>query len=344
MSTPALRIVAAGPGTTIQDSGRHGYLRFGVTGAGPMDALAHATANLAAGNAPGASAIEVGLGGLSLAAEDGPVTLAIAGAPFAVTLDGQKLETPLVLTLEPGAALSLRAGPTGAWCYVAAAGSFVLAPVLGSTATHTRSGLGGLDGGPLKAGDRLPLGAGAELGHTAPSRLIAPWLERSRDVVRVVLGPQDDYFAPEVVERFLTQPWTLSGRSDRMGYLLEGEPLTHAGGFNIVSDGIAHGAIQVPGEGLPIVQMADRAPTGGYPKIATVIGADLGSFAQLRPGASFRFAAVDIATAVAARRVQAEALVRPVERVPLIRTELPSEFLLGLNLVGGVVSAKAPIA
>lgn len=342
MNARALRIVSAGPGTTIQDSGRHGYLRFGVTGAGPMDALAHATANLAVGNPSGASAIEVGLGGLSLAAEDRPVTLAVAGAPFVLMLDGQKLETPLVLTLEPGAALSLRPGATGAWCYVAAAGGFALAPVLGSTATHTRSGLGGLDGGPLKAGDRLPVGETADLGHTAPARLMAPWLERSKDIVRVVLGPQDDYFTPEVVERFLTQPWTLSGRSDRMGYLLDGKPLTHTDGFNIVSDGIAHGAIQVPGEGLPIVQMADRAPTGGYPKIATVIGADLGSFAQLRPGASFRFAAVDIPTAVTARRAQAEALARPVERVPLIRTELPSDFLLGLNLVSGVVNAKAP--
>lgn len=337
----ALRIVSAGPGTTLQDGGRHGYLRIGVTAAGPMDPLAHATANLAVGAAAEATAVEIGLGGLTVAAEGGPVTLAIAGAPFLALIDGQKLETPLVLTLEAGRELSLRPGTTGAWCYLSAAGGLVVKPVLGSTATHTRSGIGGLDGGPLKAGDLLPVARAGDLAPIAPARLVAPWLERPGEVIRVVLGPQDDYFSKDQIEAFLTRTWTLSPRSDRMGYLLEGEPLRHRNGFDVVSDGIAHGAVQVPGEGRPIVLMADRQPTGGYPKIANVIGADLGAFAQLRPGARFRFTAVTIAAAVAARRGQAEALARPIERVPLVRTHLPSDFLLGVNLVSGVVSGLA---
>lgn len=336
-----LRIIAAGPGTTVQDGGRHGYLRIGITASGPMDPLAHATANLAVGAKAEGTAIEVGLGGLTVAAEGGPVTLAVAGAPFIALIDGQKLETPLALTLEAGRELSLRTGASGAWCYLAVAGGLVVKPVLGSTATHTRAGIGGLDGGPLKAGDLIPVAAAGALAPTAPARLVAPWLDRPADVIRVVLGPQDDYFSADQIAAFLGRDWILSPRSDRMGYLLEGEPLRHRNGFDVVSDGIAHGAIQVPGEGRPIVLMADRQPTGGYPKIANVIGADLGAFAQLRPGARFRFAAVTIAEAVAARRAQAEALAHPIARVPLVRTHLPSDFLLGLNLVGGVVDAFA---
>lgn len=335
-----LRIIAAGPGATVQDGGRHGHLRIGITASGPMDPLAHATANRAVGARPEASAIEVSLGGLTVAAEGGPVTLAIAGAPFIAVTDGQRLETPLVLTLEPGRELSLRGGDSGAWCYLAAEGGMAVPEVLGSAATHTRAGIGGLDGGALKAGNLIPLRAPAS-SPIAPARLVAPWLDRSADVIRVVLGPQDDYFDADQIAAFLGRDWTVSPRSDRMGYQLEGEPLRHRDGFDVVSDGVAHGAIQVPGEGRPIVLMADRQPTGGYPKIANVIGADLGTLAQLRPGARFRFAAVDMATAVAARRAQAEALAHGVERVPLIRTHLPSDFLLGLNLVGGVVNGLA---
>lgn len=338
----ALHILAAGPGATIQDHGRTGYLRVGVTAAGPMDPLALATANLAVGNAGGASALEVALGGITLAAEGGPITLAVAGGAFNVDLDGQVFPAPLVITLDPGAKLTVKAGTSGAWCYVAVSGGLDIAPVLGSTATHTRSFIGGLNGNPLKAGDIIPLAAAGE-GRTVPSGLVAPWLERSPDTVRVVLGPQDDFFSPEEIAAFLSRPWTLSARSDRMAYNLDGAPLKHLKGYNIVSDGIAQGAIQVPGAGIPIVLMADRQSTGGYPKIANVIGADLGTFAQMRPGTSFHFKAVSLDEAVAARRAQAEALARPVERVPFIRTHLPSDFLLGLNLVGGWVDALAPL-
>jgi 5-oxoprolinase (ATP-hydrolysing) subunit C len=339
MSKASVRILSAGPGATLQDGGRRAYLRFGVTGAGPMDPLAHATANLAVGAALDAAAIEISLGGLDLTAEGAAVTVAIAGGSFRVMLDERLLAPAAIVTVEPGARLSIRSGEAGAWCYVAVAGRFDIAPTLGSLSTHTRSGLGGLDGRGLVAGDVLPL---LSLGtaEVAASELVAPWLDRPGAAIRVVLGPQDDYFAPDQIAAFLEQDWTVSARADRMAYLLDGAPLSHAKGFNIVSDGIALGAIQVPGEGKPIVLMADRQPTGGYPKIATIIGADLGRFAQLRPGATFRFAAVDIAEAVAARRSEAAALARPIERVPLVRTLLTSEFLLGLNLIDGVVSAR----
>jgi biotin-dependent carboxylase-like uncharacterized protein len=333
-----LRIVSAGPGVTLQDSGRHGLLRFGVTGAGPMDPAAHATANSAAGVAPGSAALEVSLGGVELEVDGDALVIAVAGGSFVVMADGTALAHPCVLTLGTGVRLSVRAGESGAWTYVAVGGHIDVPPVLGSVSTHTRSGLGGLDGRALTAGDALPVRAPSH--HEGPPATFdAPWLDRPGDVVRVVLGPQDDYFAADQIAAFLNGPWTLTARSDRMAYVLEGPKLAHAKGFNIVSDGIPMGAIQVPGSGQPIVLMADRQPTGGYPKIATVIGADLGPLAQLRPGAQLRFEAVSIEDAVAARRQLWHAVAQPLALRPIVRTEFSSDFLLGTNLIGGMVDA-----
>lgn len=336
--TATLRIVAAGPGVTLQDGGRRGYLRFGVTGAGPMDPAAHATANLAAYMPPDSTAIEVSVGGLELEAEGEALNLAIAGGEFAVALDGAALPHPVALTLEPGARAAIRAGPSGAWTYVAVAGHIDVPPVLGSVSTHVRTGLGGLEGRALAAGDGLTIRQPGRR-HMPPAAVEAPWLDRPGDLVRVVLGPQDDHFAPDQVDAFLHGRWTLTARSDRMAYMLEGPKLSHAKGFNIVSDGIQMGAVQVPGSGQPIVLMADRQPTGGYPKIATVIGADLGTMAQLRPGARFRFQAVSIEDAVAARRQLHQALATPPTLRPVVRTEFTSGFLLDRNLIDGMVDA-----
>ena len=337
--TVALRILAAGPGVTLQDGGRHGYLRFGVTAAGPMDPLAFATANKAAGAPLGAAAIEVSLGGVELSVKGGSVSLAIAGGTFKVSLDGRDVPMPCLARLAPESRLSIRPGPEGAWCYVAPAGRIDVPPVLGSVSTHTRSGIGGINGRALAAGDVLPIVAPRAFDDVVAT-IAAPWLVRPGADIRVLLGPQDDYFSAGEIAAFLDGPWTLSGRSDRMAYALEGPKLTHAKGFNIVSDGIAFGAIQVPGAGAPIVLMADRQPTGGYPKIANVIGADLGRLAQLRPGARFRFRSVNVEEAVAARRAEAAALAAPFTIEPLVRADLPSEFLLGLNLVGGVTAGE----
>lgn len=337
-SDAALRIIQAGPSTTLQDSGRHCYLRFGITAAGPMDPLAHATANLAVGNAPGTTAIEVTLGGIEVTAEGQPLTIAVAGGDFAISLDGRALPSANVLaTLEPGAVLKIRAGQSGAWCYLAIAGRFDVPEVLGSHATHTRTGFGGIDGRALRAGDRLGLEpsrpAAVPLGMFA-----APWLDRPPATIRVVLGPQDDYFAADQIAAFRDGPWRVSTKADRMAFFIDGPTLTHLGGYNIVSDGIAMGAIQVPGNGRPIILMADRQSTGGYPKIATVIGPDLGRLAQTRAGAEFRFEIVSVEQAVAARRAEAAALASGIVVEPLLRTNLSSEFLLGLNLIDGVVA------
>jgi 5-oxoprolinase (ATP-hydrolysing) subunit C len=333
--TTALRIISAGPGVSLQDAGRFGYMRFGVTPAGPMDPLAFTTANLAAGAQSGAAAIEVSQGGVELTAEDCPLSLAIAGGDFRVTLDGKLLPAAVLLRVEPGERLVIRPGASGAWCYIAVAGGIDIPPTLGSIATHTRSGIGGVAARALAAGDVLPITT-ISTHEPATGKIVAPWLDRPDDVIRVILGPQDDYFSRDQIDLFLAGPWRVSGRSDRMAYLLDGPQLVHAKGFNIISDGVAMGAIQVPGDGLPVVLMADRQPTGGYPKIANIIRADVGRLAQLRPGAQFRFAAIKVKQAVDARRAEVAALAGPITIEPLVRSDLSSEFLLELNLVGGV--------
>jgi len=337
----ALGVLAAGPGSTIQDGGRHGYLRYGVTGAGPMDPFAHALANRALGNVAGAAAIEVSLGGLEVTAEGGPVAVALAGGAFAVTLDGQALPPAVVVAVEPGAKLKLRAGQAGAWCYLAVSGGFDVPQVLGSAATHTRTGIGGIEGRGLMSGDRLTI-VGASPAEIETGQIIAPLLERPAEAIRVILGPQDDYFADDQIATFLAGPWTISARGDRMACFLDGPKLTHVRGYNIASDGIAMGAIQVPGEGQPIVLMADRQSTGGYPKIATVIGPDLGRLAQARPGTVISFRAVTHGEAVAARAAEHTFLTGAIATEPLIRTRFTSEFLFGLNLIDGWVDAHQP--
>lgn len=336
-----LRVLAAGPGCTVQDGGRHGSLRYGVTVAGPMDPLAHALANRALGNPPDAAAIEVSLGGIELTAEDHPLAVAIAGGAFQITLDGQVLPAASVARLEPGATLKLRAGADGVWCYLAVPGGIDVPAVLGSRSTHGRTRMGGLDGRMLQAGDRLPV-RGSASPDLATGAIAVPLLHRPPGTIRVLLGPQQDYFAPDQIEAFLAGPWTISPRGDRMACFLEGPKLTHALGFNIPSDGVAMGAIQVPGEGLPIVLMADRQSTGGYPKIATVIGVDLGRLAQARPGTQIRFQAVSHDEAVRALAGERAVLARAIPIEAVTRSRFSSEFLLGERLVDGWIDALRP--
>jgi biotin-dependent carboxylase-like uncharacterized protein len=329
----SLTIEAVGPGATIQDGGRHGLLRFGVTPAGPMDWVAFETANRVLGNPPAVAAIEIGLGGLTLTA-DAPVPLAFAGGGFAWTRGDRALPTAARVLLRPGEPLRARAGDWGAFAYCAVPGGLAGTPVMGSRATHTRSALGGLDGRMLQTGDRLrTMQAGPDLDDV---EIIASWLARSDAPIRVVLGPQDDHFTEAAVTTLLNAPFQLTAVADRMAYKLDGPTLAHALDFNIVSDGIALGAIQVSGDGRPMVLMADRQPTGGYPKIAHVCRADIGRLAQLRPGDTCRFKAVEVTAAraallaIEARVADAHAQVSPLRLVPT------TESLLQANLIGGV--------
>jgi biotin-dependent carboxylase-like uncharacterized protein len=297
--TPRLTIRRAGPACSVQDEGRHGYLRFGVTPAGPMDWIGHRTANLLAGNSAGAAAIEAGPSGLGLEAAEAPLRLGICAPGFRVERDGSALPTRLSIVLRPGERLSIVPGRFGVWGYVAPEGGFDAEPVMGSLSTHVRSALGPFGGTGLAAGMTIPLrhAAADDAAFAIFEPAIPPY-----GPIRFVPGPQDDHFTAEARAAFAEGEYEIAARSDRMAWRLSGPPLAHAKGHDIVSDGIALGAIQVPGDGQPLVLMADRQPTGGYPKIGTVARADLPVLAQMRPGQKVRFRPVTVEAAVDALR------------------------------------------
>lgn len=333
--TPALRALVPGPSSTVQDAGRVGWQRFGVSVAGAMDTVSLAVANALVGNPAGEAAVEVTLGPAVFAAEGGPVRVALAGGDFPLEIDGAPAEALRSHRLEPGQVLRIGPARSGMRAYLAVAGGLAVEPVMGSRSVHARSGLSGQ---PLAAGDALPLRAAAGDG---PALAVPPGLRPPvSDVVRVVMGPQDDHFTPEAVALFLGAEYEVTGRSDRMGYRLSGPRLEHARGADIVSDAIAPGSIQVPGSGEPILLMADRQTTGGYPKIATAIGADLPRLAQCRPGERLRFRAVTVEAAHAARAMLADWLRDLPGRLVPVLGSLDSARLLSLDLVGGVTDGQ----
>ncbi len=294
-----LRVLRAGPGATVQDGGRYHHRRHGVTPAGPMDWAAFRTANLALGNDPDRpAAVEIGLSGVEFLYEAAaPVGVALCGGGFSWLRDGSEVGPAVRLVLRPGERLAAR--PTaGAFAYLAVAGGLDTPVELGSRATHTRSRMGGIEGRMLREGDVLPLLA--EEARLGEARIAAPWLTRNAAPLRVVLGPQDDYFGDDALSAFFSEEFRLTTASDRMAYRLEGPEIAHKESFNIVSDGIAMGAIQIAGDKKPLVLMADHPPTGGYPKLGHVARADIGRLAQLRRGETCRFVRVSVEEARAA--------------------------------------------
>lgn len=279
----ALRIIEGGLFTTVQDLGRTGHQRVGVPPSGALDAVSLRTVNMILGNAPGTAALEMCRLGCTVAVEAESVRVALAGA----TAPQPMLRS---FTLRRGE--TFRVGRiAGGACYLAVEGGFDIAPVLGSRSTYTRAGFGGLHGGRLQAGDLLPLVQPAatsrherRLPHPVPA-------ERDRPL-RVILGPQDDHFAEEAIDALLSAEFTVTPEADRMGLRLSGPRLTHRGRPEIATDGNATGALQVPGSGQPIALLPDRHTSGGYPKICTVITADLHRLGQAIPGTVLRFEAV----------------------------------------------------
>jgi 5-oxoprolinase (ATP-hydrolysing) subunit C len=335
-----LVVNSCGPRTSLQDTGRSGFQRYGVANSGAMDGLALAAANILVGNAPGTAAIELMLVGGSFGVEDGSTRIAVAGAPCAIALEGRPVAHSTAVAIKPGQTLTIGSMQAGVYAYLAVGGGFDWPADLGSLSLHQRAALGGFHGRAFQAGDRIPLGPGGPA--DAPVLGLPALPLDGKAPVRVVLGPQDDYFSQAGVATFLSCTYRVSQEADRMGYRLTGPRIEHSIGFNIVSDGIVSGSVQVPGSGEPIVMMADRQTTGGYPKIATVISADLRVVAQRRPGDGLRFELVgvkeaqQIARARVAQLRALAALARP------LRDGLPPpEELLGLNLAGAAVDALA---
>jgi KipI family sensor histidine kinase inhibitor len=278
---PAITVVRPGLLTTIQDLGRWGHQDRGVPVAGPMDPVSHRLANIVVGNHQDAATIEVTLLGPELRIER-EITLVVAGADLSATLDRQDVKLNVPIRARPGTVLRFGERRQGARAYVGVAGGIDVRPVLGSRATHVPSAMGGLEGRPLAAGDRLGLRALADATPVAVTEALAQPAGGAR--LRVLAGPQDDFFEAPAWDALERSRFTVTPRSNRMAYRLGGSTIERTSDREMISDATFMGGIQVPPAGDPILLMADRQTTGGYPQIATVITADLPLAAQVAPG------------------------------------------------------------
>lgn len=341
-----LEIVSPGAFASIQDDGRRGFRRIGVPWAGVLDRRLMRIANALAGRPEYAPVIECFDGGLHVVAHGGAVKLAVAGDAVVEIDDtgGRRQLAPWrSLTLAAGEALRIRKMDNGRIATVAVAGLDVPA-VMGSTSTYVRAGLGGASGSgrALTTGTRLALAPATDESRGL-DRVLAQAPAADTRPIRVVPGPQADHFGTDALATLVSGNYRVSAEADRMGIRLEGARLEHAGAAEIVSDATVPGSIQVPGAGQPIVLLADAQTAGGYPKIATVITADLGRLAALRPGQTLRFAAVTATEgARIARATEAEtrALIASIRPLPADGVDLVA--LYSSNLVDGVVHALGP--
>jgi biotin-dependent carboxylase-like uncharacterized protein len=295
--------------TTVQDLGRWGAQSNGVPVAGPMDEYSHVLANRLVGNPPSAAALEVTLIGPELLANT-EVTCAVAGATFALTRGTVPVPMHAVFTLSQGETLRFGERAAGARASLAVRGGFDLAPIFGSRATSLISRMGPFGGRALKAGDVLPIGSTASLARPSSGveDTVALPLPRGGARLRVMVGPQEQSFTARAHETFFSARYIITPASNRMGYRLDGPRLDHAGSADILSDATPLGSLQVPASGQPILLMADRQTTGGYPKIGVVISADLPLAGQLAPGDWVEFAGCTRAAAVDALRLRHRAL------------------------------------
>jgi len=278
---PAIVVLQGGLCTTVQDLGRVGHRRHGVPPSGAMDSGSFLCANAAVGNPPEAAALEFTWPAPVLEALV-DLTIAIVGADFAAEIDAQPVPPARPVRWRRGQVLRFRALRGGMWAYLAVAGGIAVPVVLGSRSTYVRSGLGGFAGRKLRTGDVLRVG---EAWAATPAELP----EAQSGPIRVLPGPHLDLFPSGALDRFVNTPYTLSHRSDRTGYRLEGPPIPHAGPGEILSQGMIPGAIQVPPTGQPIVLMRDGPTTGGYPVLAVVCEEEIGRLSQNRPHKTIRF-------------------------------------------------------
>ena len=305
MSSGALQIVKPGLLTTVQDLGRFGHQAAGVPVAGPMDRFSHRLANQLAGNDAAAATLEITLIGPELIVE-ADTTMAISGAQFEVTCDDRSVALGTSFAVTKGQRLKFGRILQGARAYLAVAGGIQTMPVLGSRATHLVSRMGGFHGRALAAGDRLPIVDGT---GSRPARKSAGLTlpTNGRALLRVMPGPQADWFHADALTTLAGVSFRISPQSNRMGYRLQGPPLARARDGELISEPLAIGAIQVPSAGEPILLMADRQTAGGYPKIGYVISADLPLAGQLAPGDFIEFhlcSQADAVTALIARERQ----------------------------------------
>jgi biotin-dependent carboxylase-like uncharacterized protein len=282
-----VHVIRPGLQTTVQDLGRWGFQAVGVPVAGPMDSFSHRLANLLVGNPSDAALLEITLIGPELMFESA-ATIAACGAEFDVTAGDYPVPAGTVFQVAAGTRLQFGRRRAGARAYLAIAGGVQTKPLLRSRATHVVSAIGGVDGRALVAGDRIPIMTDAPpVTMRRASGLTLPASGRAR--LRLLPGVQADWFDAAALRTLTTVSFRVSPRSNRMGYRLEGPPLPRSRSDELISAPLAFGAIQVPAAGEPILLMADRQTTGGYPQVASVIAADLPVAGQLAPGDFIEF-------------------------------------------------------
>jgi len=330
MSDVEFSISYAGPLVTFQDIGRPGNMRYGVSASGPMDIVSFEAANAVLGNDTKQTAIEISLGGLILQCHEGSITLAITGGDFLIEYQGQKISSWTVLTLQKGERLSVRAGKSGSWAYLAFSGKLNVKDWLNSSSTHSTSGFGG---GVLKTGQKFTLTDASN-----QENRIGPILKPNfytNDLIHAVLGPQDQYFMNTAIKIFSNSIFKVSDNYDRMGMQLTGPKLELKSALSIPSEPVVKGSIQVSGDGIPTILLADHQTTGGYPKIATVISSDINRLVQLRSNQNVEFILINSNEALQKTRKFLDMKEKYLQKISTSRGTL-EQRLMSENLIGGV--------
>ncbi len=344
-----LKILSPGLMSSIQDKGRLGYGSSGVPRSGAIDLAALRMGNALVGNDPYEAAIEFRILGPTVVAENGPVRIGLAcQAKAEVTSDHDKnvqlIQPWQTLTLHPGDMLKVSALSEGASGYLTIEGGMALKSELGSLSTYALASIGALCGENLKESDVIPVRSSAR--SLSCERILSLPEFEPVAYLRVIPGPQDDFYATEELERFLSTTYTVSSESNRMGIRLEGTMINALPekGSDLISDGLVAGSIQIPGNGLPIILGVDCQTVGGYPKIATVISADLHKLGQLKPGDSFQFKSVTLSEAQVALKTFEQGFERTVKSIKDFygAGTLDLKALYESNLIDGVVDASNP--
>lgn len=338
-----LEVIAPGLMDTIQDLGRLGHQAQGVPVSGALDSVHLRLANALVGNEQGQGALEIRFAGPILKVKAPSVRMALCGTEGFIELLGEetkKLAANQSHRLVEGETFRIGSISDSAACYLAVEGGFDLPRLYGSQSTYLPGRFGGFKGRNLQVADLLPLCLSNAAGQSE-SVLLAPPALHQDGPIRVVLGPQNDYFSPQGVEAFLSRSYQISSQSNRMGLRLEGPAIEHSNkGYNINSDGIVTGAIQVPGTGQPILLLADHQTTGGYPKIGVVASVDLPRLGRAAPGTKLTFRAISVAEAEEARRLhekRLEAAIASIETLPA-GASLLDYLLANRNLISGATS------
>ncbi len=290
----SIRVISPGVQTSVQDLGRFGYQQFGVPVAGAMDPHSMKLANILLDNDPGEAVLEITVMGPQLVFDEANY-VALTGGDLGAQLDGKPMPRYQAVKIEAGQTIRFLGLRNGCRAYLAFAGGLDIPPVMGSRSTYLKAKIGGFKGRRLEAGDELAFRSPkTDLIFAERRQLGIDFVPQKQYDLRVILGPQDDCFTEVGNETAPTEIYTVSAEFDRMGCRLEGALIEHKNGGDIISDGIAFGAVQVPSAGKPIIMAADRQTTGGYTKIATVISADFRFLGQLKGGDKVRFVPVSV--------------------------------------------------